>query len=373
MTDDKSAAAKFVVPDEWRTRCDMVRLTSHNKADFLPLHADFMKAFLSVTSIDFMVYFAVGWDLYLFIKPKEFTLELAKEMLSAHKQNLSSTRICIKRLDYGRYEKLINVFRRKKFDEAAAGGAMAHEVAFRLYNELSSASQAIARGMVDQECYNRISAAASSCIGNMCSTKDAVRFLVEIVGKEPALYDHGAITGLIGGSLAWNVLKFQKRESKLIVQSALLHDAERHCAYIGHAADPRQISVNVIREIALQTQAKTAFNQANIVVLEQFRERFDGEGFPNKKKGAEENDPLFGINRMARVVSVGCAFSEYMLKRREKMPLNLSSIQKFMTERAVAGELDPDIVAGLFDDVNSGHVRRATASNAVSDDDGDGE
>ncbi|MCX6123785.1 MAG: hypothetical protein NTV34_03430, partial [Proteobacteria bacterium] len=304
--------------------------------------------------------------------PKEFTPELVKEMLNAHRKNRSSTRICIKRMDYGRYERLVNGFRRKKFDDAAGGGAMAHEVAFRLYNELSSASQSIARGMVDRECCIRISAAASSYIGNMCSTKEAVRFLVEIVGKEPALYDHGAITGLMGGSIAWNVLKLQKGESKLIVQSALLHDAERHCAYIGHPADPTQISVNVIREISSQTQAKIAFNHANIVVLEQFRERFDGEGFPNKKKGAEENDPLLGINRMARVVTVGCAFSEYMLKRRNRMPLNLASIQKFMRERATAGELDPAIVDGLFDDFNSGKVHRVTDQNAC-DDDGDGE
>lgn len=371
MTDKKvaspAAPTKFEVPGEWKSRCDLIRLTPKTKPDYIPLHGDFLKAFLALPSIDFSLFFAAGWDMYEVIRPKDFSPELVKEVLVAHKQNPASTRICIRRTDVVRYERVIGEFRRKKFQEAASGGALAHEAPFKLYAELSTAGQTVIRGMIDGESYNNISRASSSTVMNLCSSRDALRFLVEIVGKEPSLYDHAAITALVSACIVWNVLKLPKRESKLTVQSALLHDIERHCGYLGKPAETDQISQGAIKEISVLVAAKTGFHDANVIVMQQYRERFGGGGYPHGLKGTAEKEASLGINRMARAVTIGCGFSEYMLKRKDKVPLDLATITKLMLERAEKGDFDPEMVQGLFEDMKTGQIRRITAESLKDD------
>lgn len=377
MTDVKTDAKapvksdKFVVPPAWRERCEVLHLNGKTKADFIPLHQDFIKCLLSVESVNFILYFAVGWDMYEFIRPREFKAELVKEMINTHKQNTAQTRICIKKGDFGHYEAIVAKYIREKFIAASAGGAMGMEAAFKIYAELSKASQRVMRGSLDEECYNQISRAASGAVMKMCSTKDALDFLVNIIGKDPGLYDHGAITAMVSSTIAWNTLKLQKRESKLTVQAALLHDIERHCAYLGKPADPTQISLLAIKELAAQKAAGIGFHDTTIEVMQQYRERFDGTGVPKRLKGAAEGESLNGILRMARIVSIGCAFSEYMLKRQDKLPLPLATILKLLAERGQKGEFDPNILKQFAADAATGTVRKPTDGLDADDEDDD--
>ncbi len=360
---------KFVVPPAWRERCEVLHLNAKTKAEFFPVHQDFIKSLLSVTEIDFILYFAVGWDMYEFIRPREFKVELVKELITTHKQNASQTRICVKKADFGRYEAIVIKYMREKFVAASAGASLEMEPAYKIYSSLSAASQRITRGALDEECYNQISRAASGALMKMSSTKDALNFLTNIVGKEPALYDHAAVTAMVSSAIAWNVLKLQKRESKLAVQAGLLHDVERHCAYLSKPADSTQISLQAVKEITAQKTAGIGFHDSTLEVMQQYRERFDGTGIPKRLKGAAEAQSLNGISRMARIVSIGCAFSEYMLKRQEKLPLPLATIIKLLNDRAQKGEFDPALVKDLFADAATGTQRKPTDGTQDDDDD----
>ncbi len=348
------------VPDEWKSRCEIIKINQLNKAEFIPLHVDFLKAFASVTELDFTVFFAVGWDMYEFMRPKEFSIELVKEMLTKHKEFPSATRICVRRTDYGRFEKLAEKYKRAKFVGAAQGAAMAYEPVLKSYLELSAASQTVVRGYIDNECYSRVARASSSIVMSLSSTKDIVRFLTDIVGREPALYDHGAITALVTAAITWNILKLSKRECKLAVQSAMIHDIERHCSYLGKPANPAQISTLAVKEINALVTAGQGFHETNIAVMQQYRERFDGAGIPKGLKGIYEDGNPFGILRIARATSIGCAFSEYMLKRQEKLPLPQARILQLLTERAEKGEFDLNMVKEFISDIADGKTRKPT-------------
>lgn len=372
MSETKTAAPtdKFVVPPSWRERCEILRLNAETKAEFFPLHTDFIKCLGIAKSIDFILYISVGWEMYEFIRPKEFSLELVKEMLTVHKQYPSQTRICVKKSDFGRYEKLVAAYMQEKFAAASSGNSMALAPAYKMYSTLSEASQLIARGALDEECYNRISRASSYAVMHMLSTKDILNFLVTIVGKEPALYDHSAVTAMVSMAIAWNALKLQKRESKLTGQGALLHDVERYCSYLSKPADRTQTSVNAVKELTAIKAKGVGFHDSSIEVMQQYREHFNGEGIPRKLKGAAEgHDSLNGIVKTARIVSIGCAFSEYMLKRQEKLPLTLATILKLLGERGAKGELDPAIIQAFVADANTGTVRKPTEDKSNADDD----
>jgi HD-GYP domain-containing protein (c-di-GMP phosphodiesterase class II) len=371
MTEVAEVPKKFQVPDEWKVRCEIFKLNNQTRPDYVPLTSDFFRILLQVESLEFTCFLAVGWDLYEFMRPRDFSQDLVKEMIGACKTHPSSVRICVRKADFGRYEKLVAVFMKKKFEEATKGGSLAYQFPFKIYLELTAASQCVVRGMIDRETYLRVASAASSAVMNMCSSKDATRFLVEVVGKEASLYDHSAVTALVTASIAWNVLRLKKRESKLAVQSALIHDVERNCSYIGKPADTKAISVSTIKEVSALSGRKEAFHDLNVKVIEQYRERFDGRGVPKGLKGAEETDPVNGINRMSRIVSIGCAFSEYLIKRKDKRPLDYITITEMIQDRALRGELDPDFVSQFFDDVESGDVRKATSLEIKEDDDDD--
>lgn len=363
---------KFIVPVSWKERCELMRLNAEARAGFFPLHGDFLKCLLMAESIDFVLYIAVGWDMYEFIRPKEFTPELVKELLKTYKEYPTQTRICVKKTDTGRYEKLVARYMREKFVTASSGNAMALEAAFRIYSGLSDASQLVVRGVMDEECFNRISRSCSFAIMHMCSTRDALSFLVQIVGKEPALYDHGAVTSMVTATIAWNTLKLPKRESKLAAQAAILHDMERHCAYLGKAPDRTQISLQGMKELTAMKEKGIGFHESTIEAMHQYRENFDGSGIPQKLRGAAEGtDSLNGISRIARMVSIGCAFSEYMLKRQDKQPLPLATIVKFLKERTDNGEFDPQIVAQWLDDAETGTIRKPTEDKTQDDSDED--
>lgn len=379
MSDTKSVARaavpaaakpdKFVVPGSWKERCELLRLNADARAAFFPLHADFLKCLLTAESIDFVLYIAVGWDMYEFMRPKEFKLEWVKELLQTYKDYPTQTRICVKKTDLGRYEKLVTRYMREKFVNASAGNTMAHEAAFRIYTGLSDASQLVVRGVLDEECFNRISRACSYAIMHMCSTRDVLSFLVQIVGKEPALYDHGAVTSMVASAIAWNTLRLAKRESKLTAQAAILHDIERHCAYLGKAPDRSQISLQGIKELTAMKEKGIGFHESTIETMQQYRENFDGSGIPRKLRGAAEGtESLNGISRIARMVSIGCAFSEYMLKRQDKQPLPQATIIKLLKERTDKGEFDPRIIAQMVDDAETGTMRKASEEKAQDDD-----
>ena len=363
---------KFVVPPSWKERCELLRLSAEARSSFFPLHVDFIKSLLIAESIDFVLYIAVGWDMYEFIRPKDFKIELVKELINTHKDYPSQTRICIKKTDLGRYEKLVTHYLREKFVAASSGNAMAHEGAFRIYAGLSDGSQLVVRAAMDEECFNRISKACSYAVTHMCSTRDALNFLVQIVGKEPALYDHGAVTSMVATVIAWNTMKLHQRESKLTAQAGILHDLERHCSYLGKPADRTQISLQGIKELTTMKEKGVGFHESTIEAMQQYREHFDGTGIPKKLRGAAEGvDSLNGIARISRIVSIGCAFSEYMLKRQEKQPLPLATIFKLLKERTDKGEFDPQMMAQFIADADTATMRKASEEKSQEDSDSD--
>ena len=110
------------------------------------------------------------------------------------------------------------------------------------------------------------------------------------------------------------------------------------------------------------------FHESAIETIHQHREHFDGTGIPQKLRGAAEGtDSLNGISRSARLVSIGCAFSEYMLKRQEKQPLPLATIFKLLKERSDKGEFDPDIVAKFIADAETTTMRKASEEKSQDD------
>ncbi|MCX6116960.1 MAG: hypothetical protein NT027_05425 [Proteobacteria bacterium] len=359
------------VPAEWRARCDVTKISQQNRGEYIPLHDDYLKAFGTVKEVDFTIYFAVGWDLYEFMRPKEFSHELLKEMLLKHKEYPTATRICVKKSDFGRYEKLVEKYRRDKFIAASKGASLKLETTYRLYSELSVVSHTMMRGYLDHESYLRISRVASSAVMGMPSTKDCVGFILQIVGHEPALYDHGACTALLTSCIAWNSLKLGKREAKLAVQSALMHDIERNCAYLGKPSDPFKISDNAIKDLEKALAAKQGFHEVNLQVMKQYRERYDGRGYPERLQNEFELGYPLGIVRPARIVSFACAFSEYMLKRQEKAPLSMETILRLIDERVKKGEFDPKVVSAFLTDLATGAVRKPT--DVAKDDDAEGD
>jgi HD-GYP domain-containing protein (c-di-GMP phosphodiesterase class II) len=369
MENDSGAKApveKFFVPAEWRERCEFKRLNPQNKPDYTPLHLDLIRALLDVKSIDFVIYFLVGWDLYEFVRPATFSTDLIKEMVDVHKKWPNQTRILVLRKEYFRYEKIATAYRKTRYTAAAAGAAMPLMPVFNCYNELANASQTIARGALHAEIYPRIADGASYTVLHMPSMKDVATFLVNVIGKDPVLYDHGAVAALFATSVCWNVLRLNKRESKLCGQAALLHDVERNCAYLLKPSVPNLISAASVKEIATMRDAGVGFHEAITQAMEQYRERFAGGGMPHGLSGPAEQQGGTGIARPARIVAISCFFAECLLKRKEKLPLTLPVIMDMISHKS-GKEFDPQIIDLLVSEISNSQVRKANEKSAEED------
>jgi HD-GYP domain-containing protein (c-di-GMP phosphodiesterase class II) len=355
---------KVPIPDEWKERCELIRLSHFNKADFWPLHDEFLRAIAGQKEIDFTVYLACGWDLWEVMRPKEYSQELVKQIFAIHKDYPDATRVCIKRIDVGRFERLSARYKSERLKQVAHGAAMGFEAVFKTYQELSAASQSVCKGYIDKETYLRLSAVSSKMVMAMPSSKDVFKFYGEILVKDPLLYDHQAITALIAGVIAWNALKLGKREAKLVIQSALLHDAERTCAYLGRPSDHEKLSLGAIKEVENLVKSKEAFHEVNVQVMRQFREKLNGLGSPNHLEGRLEKGDIRGIARPARVVALACAISEFCLKRRDQKPLSLTEILNLIEKYAQDGELDAEMFDKLTDDIHQGAARKFSKTAA---------
>lgn len=272
-------AETFSPPQEWRERCEVSKLNPANKLDFIPLHPDFIKSLTTVKRIDFAIYFLVGFDLYEFIRPKDFTHELVKEMIETHKKYRGQTRVVLRRSDFFRYEKIISAYRADRYEDAASGAATPLKPVFTIYNELSNASQYIVRGSLSPDIYGKAAAVSSAPLARMPSTKDILQFVVAVIGKDSALYDHAAVTSLLSLAISWNSMRLPKKEVKLCGQAALMHDVERNCAHLLKPAVPDKTSEASIKDLESILQKEgTGFHESVLKAMRQYRERFGGGG-----------------------------------------------------------------------------------------------
>ncbi len=361
----KSIPPKFVIPDEWRVRCDFYKMDANTRQKFMPLQNDFLRCFLNIEQVQFPLYLLSGWDLVEFIKPIEFNHSLVRELLKIVKEYSPQTRVCIKRDHFTQYEALITKDRQQKFDLIAQKNPEIFDNFVKdRYNLLSNTSQFTVKGTLEGETFFRITHAASEFVSKIPKTIDVVNFLVTAIGSEPHLYDHHAATAMLSGCIAYNSLQLAKRESKLTVQSALLHDLERNCTYLFKPIQTHCISTAGIKEIRELVAKGLKFHDSTIRVMEEYRERFTGLGFPGKKSGRQEEDIKNGISRMARIVSIACAFTEYLLKRQDKKPLTLSKIMELMGDRSTLGDFDSIIFQEFAKDVQAPKSRKKPTEEA---------
>ena len=363
------ATDKFVPPDEWRVRCSVRHLSPHTKLEYTALNNDLIRCLTEAPTPDFVLFFLVGWELYEFVRPADYTVALVQEMFEVRKKWPTQTRILVLNKDYPRYERMADNFRKRRFDAAARDETMAFMPVFDCYKTLSNTSQMVVRGGLNMDLYSGISAASSHAFTHMQSTKSILDFLIAIVARDPVIYDHSAVTALVTLTIAWNVLGMTKREAKLSCQAALLHDVERNCAHLFKPSVADRISLAAIKEVKqLQETTGAGFHPVVLSTMGQYREKFTGGGFPGTIFGSSEERGSGGIDRTARIVAIACAFSECLLKRQEKHALSLSTIFGIIQERAKA-DFDPEIVAAFIGAANSNEIRKANKKSESEDQD----
>lgn len=347
----------FSVPDEWKTQFETIQLSKLNVTDYMPLHSDFLRVLYSDNSIDFVIYFAVGWKMYEVVKPSTFDRSKVQSYVLMHKENHTSTRLSIKKTDSERFAKKLRLFLNKNLSALKNIQDPAFKPLVTSYMQLVSSNQQFSRIGLDRELFMGISKSVSTLVSSFPSSARIIRFLVDGIGHDPTIYDHGAVSALVSGCLAWNILELSKRDSKLIIQSALIHDTQRLCAYLGRAPQRDKISRETLDEIKTMINKNEGFHEGNLSALEEFRERMDGKGFPKGKKGRAEEGKLHGISLQGRIVAIGCTFSEFLLKRVDKKPLTIDDVKTEMMQLAESGQLDGELIDKLFSSLAHDRIR----------------
>ena len=371
--EESQAVEAITTPPEWRTRCDVRILTPHAKHEYFPLQNDLLRCLVEGSAVDFVIYFLVNSELYEYMRPADYSVELIKEMLEFHKKWPTQTRVLVLQKDYLRYQKLASAYRKKRFENTSGGASVPHMPVFMCYQELSDASQALIRGRLDDDAYARVSAASSFVVMHMQSTRSILRFLMSIVAKDALLYDHSAVTALVTTTIAWNVLELTKRASKLSGQAALMHDVERHCAHLFKPAQINKISATSIKDLTKIHEATgSGFHEIVVKTMGQHREKYSGGGYPGTCQGSYEQRGDSGIEQTTRIVSLACAFSEYLLKRQDKHSLSLEKILELIQQRTPS-DFDPDIVRAFIAASTSDAIRKVGAKKNSSDEDSNDE
>lgn len=354
-------AKKFVIREATRKRCRVIELNEKEKKRFTPISLE-LYPYLKLTDvINFSIFFRVGDEIVEFIKPSDLSEELLGQMWTAC-QKADDVEVCVLKSDYGKFELIINKVRSQKIRAVLEEDPTLDPKVLEVFSNLSGASQMVVRGGINNYVANRAIDATAELVSNQLSSEVTLGTLSRMINCDSTLYDHSASVAMFAASIAgsYSKKKISKKESELIARCGLYHDAGKTCvpSYILNkpgAFTPDEYEIMKTHTVLGFEELKTAMASGAPIedvvarVALEHHERMNGEGYPSKRKGREEENEN-GIHLYTRIVSIADVYSALLMKRVYKE--SMSSDQAIQIMKKNAGhEFDSEIFEPFYDSV----------------------
>jgi len=346
---------RLIIKESTRNRCKIFKLSQGRKAHFQPISLELFHYLYKTPVIDFSIFVRVGDEMIEYIKPTELSKELLRHIWIASMREKAEVEVCVLKKDHAKFTRVIDEVRETKITKLLDAHPTLDKKTLRVFSDLSSASQMVLRGGINQNTVDRVSAAASYMVANLMDNELAMSTLSKMIVMDPTLYDHSASVSMFGGLMAKQYLKEKigTKQTELIAQCGLYHDAGKACIPNAILNKPGSFTpeeyeimkthaVLGYKELSKAIEQGSPINKVVARVALEHHERFTGKGYPYGLKGRLEEDPENGIHVYSRIISIADSYSALLMERVYKPALPAQQAIDILTKNAYEN-FDPDI------------------------------
>lgn len=347
----------YKISEATRKRCNIFEIQDSERDKFAVVSLELFHYLLQIKNIDFSIYFRVGSTMIEYITPRDFSHELVNNIMKSRDKEYSDLDICVESNDLERYRTLIDNIRNKKIHQLLQKDPHLDPQTLKLFANLSSASQMVIKGGIDQKVANLAQETAGQVIDNLMDSEVAIGSLSRMVLADPTLYDHSAAVAMIAGIIAKKLLKKPKEFAERAALGGLYHDVGKTCvpSHILNKPDsftPEEFEIMKTHTTLGYQELRTAIEQGAPIdpevalVAYQHHEKFKGGGYPCNIHGRlEEHED--GIHEFARIVSIADVYSALLMKRVYKEAYSQEKALDIM--RAASDQSYDPIIFKLFE------------------------
>ncbi|MCB9229312.1 MAG: HD domain-containing protein [Deltaproteobacteria bacterium] len=361
---EKNNRRKFLIKESTRQRCKIWPYDEKTARRFAPVSLELFSYLREVSAIDFSLFIVACDEIIEFIKPNELSAELLEQMWQASIRPGADIDICVLKADLPKFEALINQVRNKKIRIVLEKDRTLDARVLELYSSLSSASQMIVRGGINNHVANKAIDATASIMSSQIDSDIAVGTLSRMISCDSTLYDHSASVAMLSATIAMSFLKnpLSREECQIVAQCGLYHDAGKSCVP-NHVLNkpgsftPEEFEIMKTHTILGYEELRRAIDKGAPVnelaarVAMEHHERFKGRGYPHGKKGRLE-DHAEGIHLYTRIISVADVYSALLMKRVYKAAMSSTEAIELMTKNA-DDDFDPEIFYPFCDHIRT--------------------
>lgn len=327
MSDTKQSEKKFVLREATRKRCKIVEADEKTLKRFKAVCLELFHYVKDADKIDFSLFFKLDSEIIEFIRPRELSQELLDKMWSAATRPGADVDVFVLKADYPKFEHVINSVRDKKIKILMESDQTLDRKTLEVYSTLSTASQMIVRGGINNDVVRRATDATSMLVAAQIDSDVAAGTLSRMIYSDATLYDHSASVAMISAIIAGGYIPktLDSEGCAVVAQCGLYHDAGKSCVPNHVLNKPGMFSpeefeimkkhtIHGERELKEAIQSGAPIDPIAARVALEHHERFTGKGYPNQRKGRLEEDSN-GIHLYTRIVSIADVYSALLMKR----------------------------------------------------------
>lgn len=355
--------AKFVLKEEIRSRCKVIQLDEKSIKRFMPISMELYPYLNQADTVDFSLYFRVESEMVEFMKPQEFSEKMLDALWRAALMKNADVEICVLRTDFPKFEYIINKIRDKKLKSVIDKDPTLDPKVLEVYSSLSGASQMIVRGGINMSVATRATAAAANLMQSQLDNQIAVGTISRMINCDSTLYDHSASVAMFSAIIASTVSRYKlsQRDCQIVTQCGLYHDTGKSCVPNNILNKPGKFTPEEYeimkshthhghRELLEAIKKGAPIDELAARVAIEHHERFNGSGYPNRKKGRYEEDHENGIHLYSRIVSIADVYSALLMKRVYKEAMTATEAIEIM-KGCAEKDFDPTIFEPFYQSI----------------------
>lgn len=346
--------SKLIIKDSTRKRCKVVAATPDVRAKLQPISLELFHFLYFPKEFNFSLYARVGDEVVEYVPKGRVDPQHLDELSELLHKSRSECEVCITHQDRPALDALIDRVRSDKLAALRKTLPDLDQKTLDLYSALSSASQLVVAGGLNPGVVSHVKASTAYLVSNTLDSDLTVSTLSKMIICDPTLYDHSATVSMISAVIATRLLpkRFTRKEMEAIAQGAMFHDVGKTCVPNEVLNKPGKLTPEEFEIMKSHTThghnelQRLIDNGAPIdefvarVALEH-HEKWDGSGYPHKRRGAWECDHHNGIHIYSRVVTIADIYSALLMKRIYKPAFAPQDAIKIMA--AESKGFDPEV------------------------------
>jgi HD-GYP domain-containing protein (c-di-GMP phosphodiesterase class II) len=336
-------------------RCPIRDVTGETPREFSEITSETFPHLYELVAPEFSLHIRIDNVMVEFIRPGEWKRERLDQIWTAMRKKGRFYGMYVATTSRRAFDRAIQDIRRQKINAVLAKEPTLDRQLLNSFADLSHVSNLIVKGGITNETAELVKASTASMVSGIMDNAQAVATLSRMATHDPTLYEHSASMSMICAIIATRCLPspMQPKETETLCRAALYHDVgktmipseilnkpgkltpEEYEVVKTHAALGRE-------ELDRTIKSGVPIDPAALILAGDHHERWMGHGYPNRKKGRLEDDPVNGIHLYARIAMIADVYSALLMQRVYKPAYDSVESLKIMIDIATK-DYDPEI------------------------------